>query len=247
MAQENKQIRVRVHIADSHEMLLEGLAARINASGFASVCGISRTLCECRSALSLQLPDVLILDLKQPDGNGIDLCMEIKNSRSQIRNIKILILTDYKHWVTVRYLLKNLDVSGYVLKTSPLSEVILGIDMIMEEEDKKFYCSKTRRIMRQEMEDEFFFLTVREQLLLRLIADNYTNEEIAERLPPVRKTARKTLSLETVKSYRKILLKKFAVLGTLKTELDKPDDTCRTIEMLKTAMQMGWIWTDIVP
>jgi DNA-binding NarL/FixJ family response regulator len=228
-------------------MLLEGLKAQINDSDAAWVCKTSPTLDDCRNNLSLLSPDVLILDLKQPDGNGIDFCKEIKKDRSQIRKIKILVLTDYKHWVTVRYLLSNIGVAGYVLKSSPLSEVLRGIKAIMTEPKEKFYCEKTQLIMRQEMKAKFFFLTLHQQRLLKLIAEDYTNEEIAQKLAPVRKTDSKTLSPETVKSYRKVLLRKFAVLGTVKTGKHKLDETYRTIEMLKAAMQMGLIWTDIVP
>jgi DNA-binding NarL/FixJ family response regulator len=227
---------MNVHIAIHRKMLLEGIHSFIDKSNYIVVTGISETLTDCRKALEKQpQPDVLLIDLSQviqPNPymltmnrnnipiNGILFCEEV---RKKYPDIKIVVLTCYNNWLTIRRML-DIGVSGYVLITSPLKEVLNAIDNAMDGE-YIYLCPKCARILhREEIRQPFFWVTVREQIQLRLIAEGLANMSIAKKL---------FRSIETIKSNRKNLKAKF--------------ECSSTITMLKEATKMGLIWEDIVP
>lgn len=228
---------IKVHIVDHHKMLVAGIYSLIDQSQIAIVSGISETLTDCRRALQKQQPDVLLTELSHlvigdPDFplnkkknkkggyyNGIDFCEDVKHCYP---HIKIVVLTGYSNWTVVRRMLK-IGVSGYVLKTSPLYEVLNAIDSVMDGNDT-YLCEKSRLQLRKEIGGPFFWATVAEQKFLRQLAEGFTNEEIADKL---------CLAHNTIITRRKLLIQKFGGEGS--------------INMLKKAMQMGLIWEDLIP
>lgn len=190
---------ITVHITDDHKMLVEGLSNSINESGVATVTGVSHTLAESRKVLAFQTPDVLLLDLNLPDGNGIDFCSEI-NLRYPA--VKILVLTTHDEYSVAKRVLNN-GASGYILKNSLSEEVIAGIEAVMNGET--FLCEEIDVLMKKESEHAVW-LTTRERELLRLIVDGYTNQEIADKL---------YLGVETIKTYRKNLILKLGARNSM--------------------------------
>jgi DNA-binding NarL/FixJ family response regulator len=234
---------IKVHIADHHKMLIDGLYSVIDKSEFAIVSGITETLTDCWKALEKQQPDVLLIELshlikgnpdfpkKKEQGkgkkkgkkrrvlyyNGIDFCEDVQQVYP---HIKIIVLTDYSNWVVVRRMLE-IGVSGYILKISPLYEVTDVIDRVMN--GNICLCKKSTLLLRQEIKEHYFWVTVGEQELLRLLAEGLTNQEIADKL---------CLAHETIKTQRKLLIQKFGGEGTINT--------------LKKAMQLGLVWEDFI-
>lgn len=184
---------ITVHITDDHKMLIEGLSALINESDIATVTGMSYTLEACRKTFAFQRPDVLLLDLQLPDGNGLDFCSEIKQKYPQL---KVLALTTYCEYSTVRRMMDN-GADGYVLKNAIFDEILEGIEAVMRGE--LFLCKDAQSLLRKEPSQNVY-LTPTERSILRLIAEGYKNKEIADQL---------SLSVETIKSYRKNLILKF--------------------------------------
>ena len=190
---------INVHIIDDHRMLVEGLCISINESGIAKVTGISHTLAECRNALTVQSPDVLLLDVNLPDGSGIDFCAEI---RKKYPSIKVLVLTTHDEYSVARRVLDN-GALGYILKNALSEKVIAGIEAVMN--GKTFLCDEIEVLMKKHGEQPVW-LTAREQELLRLIVDGYTNQEIADKV---------FLSVETIKTYRKNLILKLGAKNSM--------------------------------
>lgn len=190
---------ITVHITDDHKMLVEGLSNSINESGVATVTGVSHTLAESRKALVFQTPDVLLLDLNLPDGNGIDFCSEIN---LKYPGVKILVLTTHDEYSVAKRVLNN-GASGYILKNSLSEEVIAGIEAVMNGET--FLCEEIDVLMKKESEHAVW-LTTRERELLRLIVDGHTNQEIADKL---------YLGVETIKTYRKNLILKLGARNSM--------------------------------
>ncbi|MDR2917669.1 MAG: response regulator transcription factor [Tannerella sp.] len=227
---------IKVHIADHHKMLVDGIYSLIDRSEIAIVSGISETLADCRRALQKQQPDVLLTELSHlvigdPDFplnkkkdtkggyyNGIDFCEDVKH---YYPHVKIVVLTGYSNWTIVRRML-DIGVSGYVLKTSPLYEAVNAVDSVMD--GNIYLCEKSRLQLRKEIREHFFWVTVGEQKFLRQLAEGFTNEEIADRL---------CLAHSTIITKRKLLIQKFGGEGS--------------INMLRKAMQMGLIWEDLIP
>lgn len=190
---------IKVHIIDDHKMLVEGLCLSINESGIAKVIGTSNTLAECRKALKLNMPDVLLLDLNLPDGSGIDFCIEV---RQKYPAIKILVLTTHDEYSVAKRVMDS-GAAGYILKNAMSEEVIAGIEAVMNGEI--FLCDEIDILMKKQTE-QTVWLTAREQELLRLIVDGYTNQEIADKV---------FLSIETIKTYRKNLILKLGAKNSM--------------------------------
>ena len=89
---------INVIIVDDHKVVTKGFEHLINESGVAQVTGKAYSVAECRNILAKIQADVLLLDINLPDGNGIDLCTEIK---TEYPELKILMLTSYSELSTI--------------------------------------------------------------------------------------------------------------------------------------------------
>jgi len=188
---------IDVQIIDDHKLLTEGLVHAVNESGVANISAVYNTINDCRRGVADHCPDVLLLDILLPDGNGIEFCREIKKG---LPNVQILMISSLDELSIVRRCLHH-GASGYVLKNICSEELIAAIRSVYENE---IYLSKEFRKLANETEadDDTIWLTKREEEVLRLIAEGKSNPEIAEQL---------FLSPKTIKGYRKDLLVKFNV------------------------------------
>lgn len=190
---------ITIHITDDHKILTEGLSILINESKTTLVTGISHTLAECRSAFSFKRPDILLLDIQLPDGNGIDFCKEM---RGKYPELKILALTTHNEYSVVRRMMDN-GAHGYILKNSLSEEILAGIETIMNGEI--FLCEDVDILIKKQ-DEKNVWLTTRERELLRHIVDGCTNQEIADKL---------FLGVETIKTYRKNLILKLGAKNSM--------------------------------
>ena len=217
---------IKLHIADRHTMLIEGVCAYLRQTLAAEVeIGISPTLEQCRTDLAIRKPDVLLLEVCHQDGNGLGFCKEIRRSFPKLR---IVVFTDYKHWFTIHYVMKSCKASGYVLKSAPLEELPCAIRSVMRNET--FLCEKCTRLLRKSRTNMPLWVTVRESQVLKFLGKGYTSKEIAWGITAETKAE---ISELTVKDHRSNLLRKF--------------DVDNTASLLKLAMQMGLIWAEDVP
>ena len=118
---------IRIHIADDHRMLVEGLQTAIEGSGIAKVIDTSHTFDSCRKTLLFRRPDVLLLDISMPDGSGIDFCKEMHEAYP---DMKILMLTSYDEYTMVSRAVAA-GASGYIQKNALSEEVVKGIETVM--------------------------------------------------------------------------------------------------------------------
>jgi DNA-binding NarL/FixJ family response regulator len=189
---------IRVAVVDDHKMFVEGIERIIRESGIAEVTGKAHSARECWQMLAYEQPDVLLLDIHLPDGNGVDLCAEIL---AKYPGLKILALTSFSEYAVVNRMLDN-GALGYVLKNAMSEEILQGIETVVEGE--KFICEEVNLLLKKQ-KDQAIVLTGREQELLRLISEGYINTEIAEKM---------FLGVETINSYRKNLLFKLQARNT---------------------------------
>lgn len=190
---------ITVHITDDHKMLTEGLRILINETNIATVTGVSYSLSGCRNALAFKRPNVLLLDIKLPDGNGIDFCAEIRNKYPEL---KILALTTHDEYSVVRRMMEN-GANGYILKNALSEEIISGIEAVMNGD--VFLSEEVDNLIKKQ-KSQAIWLTAREQELLRLIVNGYTNQEMADKL---------YLGVETIKTYRKNLILKLGAKNSM--------------------------------
>lgn len=189
---------IDVYIADDHVMLVDGLTKVINESNDVRAKNVFYRIESCREALIFERPDVLLLDISLPDGNGVDYCKEV---HALYPDIKIIIITSHEEYSLARKALEN-GAMGYILKNSSVEEVMESIMSVYNGE--KYLCDKIESIIKRSVDNEVR-LSGREKEILKLIINGYTNPEIADRL---------FLSPLTIKGYRKNLLLKLGVKNT---------------------------------
>jgi len=180
---------VNIHMTDDESMLVELLIPVINNSGTARMTGCSFKLSECRKALAFGRPDVLLLDISLPDGNGIEFCAELHKKYPQM---KIIALTGHDEHSSVMMMLKN-GASGYVIKSEAVSEILEAIDTVMRGE---IYISNRMEQSMKKTTKETIIPTPREKEVLLMVAQGMSNPQIAERME---------IGLATVLSFRKKL------------------------------------------
>ena len=198
--------KIKVAIAEDQALFRECLAQNIGY--FENI----EVICEAANGAELlekmtALPDLVILDLNMPVLNGIETTQKLK---LLFPEIKIIILSVHDEDRFVARLV-NLGVSGYICKTSELSELKKAINMVME---SGFYFNETvLKALRSEAltknkTNDFSLkidLTQRELEILNLICKEYTTTEMAEKL---------FISPRTVDGHRNNLLEKTGARNT---------------------------------
>ena len=186
---------INLQIVDDHRMVVESLSKLINESGIALVSEVYYNLESCRSGLAKALPDVLMLDIGLPDGDGVDFCTEIKKS---FPDLKIIMLTTYKEFSIAKRALHN-GALGYILKNAESEEMLAGIKAVNQGE--QFLCEGIDLLLKEKKGTEVIWLTNREKEVLKYIADGCTTKEIADAI---------FRDAETVKSCRRNLFIKLS-------------------------------------
>ena len=191
--------RIDVNILDDHTMVCEGLTDAINRSDVAHVSRTFNTIESCRQAFCERRPDVLLLDISIPDGDGAAFCQEVIESYPKVKVVAVTIHDEYS--VIRRF--TDLGIHGYVLKSSTVDTLIEAIVSVWQ---GRRYVSAEAETILQQGAAQAVSLTAVEQNILRLVCDGMTNPQIADQL---------NLSTETVNWYRKRLLAKFGVNNTV--------------------------------
>lgn len=182
---------INVQIVDDHKMVVESLGKLINESDIARVTAAYYNLEACRHGLSAAVPDILLLDIGLPDGDGVDFCAEIMKAYPQL---KIIMLTSYKEFSIAKRALHN-GALGYILKNAMSEEMFAGIDAVSRGE--QFLCEEIDLLFSDKRHEEVVWLSNREKEILQYIADGNTTKEIADKI---------FRDIETVRTYRKNLL-----------------------------------------
>ncbi len=189
----------KVFITDDHYMVVEGIRSLLQNQQNVEWMGHAMNAASCISFLKNQTVDVLFLDVNLPDKNGIDLCKEIKDKYPLI---KVIGLSSFNQLSFIEKMIAN-GASGYVLKNATQAELVDAIESVMD--GQVFMSNEVASIVRKGPDPKIPVITRREQEVLALIAEGFTNGEIAEKL---------FISTTTVDSHRKSLLAKFDVKNT---------------------------------
>jgi DNA-binding NarL/FixJ family response regulator len=193
---------IHVYITDDQEVVVESLQHSINCSGFAQVTACFNDLKSCREGLANALPDVLILDVGLPDGNGDDFCAEITALYPQL---KVLMFSSYD---SINIALRSFDngATGYIVKDASIDEILNGIQSVAKGE--KFLSKNLDLLMRrflEKKEQPDVFVSKREKDVLNGFSKGLSASDIALIL---------SLSEETVIRCSRDLMLKFEVSNT---------------------------------
>ncbi len=195
---------LRLLVVDDHEVVREGLVALLSRHDEFQVVAEAGTVAESLLAARRFEPDLVIMDVRLPDGSGIEACREI---RAEFPSIRVVMLTSYPDEEAVLSAILA-GASGYLLKqvrgrdlVSALEAVGRG-DSLLDPAVTERVLERVRRVANGQDHDELADLTAQERKILLLVAEGKTNKEIA---------ADVFLSDKTVKNYVSSILSKLSL------------------------------------
>jgi DNA-binding NarL/FixJ family response regulator len=191
----------RVFLLDDHEIVRRGLRELFETEDDLQIVGEAATAEEAIGRIPATQPDVAVLDVRLPDGDGIEVCREI---RSRHQEIACLMLTSFADDEAV-YAAIMAGASGYVLKQVRGDDLVDAVRRVGNGEsllDPAVTARVLDRLRRQGEDDELAGLTDQEKRLLDLIAQGLTNRQIGEHM---------YLAEKTIKNYVSNLLTKLGM------------------------------------
>ena len=189
---------ISIIIADDHKMVAQALKQVIEAKDSAEVTGIALTIADAAGQLEEKKPDLLLLDIAMPDGDGIEALPELRKAS---QDTKIIILTMYSEAEVIQRAIKS-GVDGYLMKDSDAEEILAAIEHVSNGER---YISPAAESKAAALTETIPQLTPREREVLKLIVEGKSSREAAKVL---------YLGFETVRSYTKYLRQKLGVKNT---------------------------------
>lgn len=180
-------------LLDDHEIVRRGLRELLEAEGDLVVVGEAGTAEEAYGRIPATSPDVAVLDVRLPDGDGIEVCREI---RSKHPEIACIMLTSFSDDEAV-YASIMAGAAGYLLKQVRGSDLVNGVRRVAAGEsllDPQVTTRVLDRLRHREGDDELASLTDQERRILGLIAEGLTNRQIGERLFLAEKTVKNYVS-----------------------------------------------------
>jgi DNA-binding NarL/FixJ family response regulator len=176
-------VRIRIALIDDHPVVLGGLDAALGSIDDLVVVAHAQSVREGRQVLGRVDVDVALLDIRLPDGNGLQLLQELGPDRRPAVIILSSFLTTQYVAASVRF-----GAQGFVLKTAPLPELIEAIRRVAAG-GSAFTAEQLR-----EGNSGYVSLTPRERDVLRLVIRGRSNEEIGAEIKASRKTVEAHLS-----------------------------------------------------
>ena len=198
--------KVTILIVDDHKIVRDGIRSLIENEEHLVIVGEAANGKEAIDAAESITPDLIIMDINMPQMDGIEATRAIKKIHP---SIKVLALT----MVVESYQIRNMieaGASGYILKSSNQEELINAITEV-DKGNVHFSDEATKAILEEMVNPNLnaskneFEITDREKDVLKLIVDEFTNQEIADKL---------FISVRTVDAHRRNLLQKIGAKNT---------------------------------
>lgn len=195
--------QIRVLVVDDHPFFRTGIMQWLNQQGELACCGEAGSVAQARKAIQETNPDVVLLDLHLPDGDGLDLCLEATQENPGMR---ILCLT-HRDENTFAHRALRAGARGYVMKSEATERVLAGILAVMNGE---IFVSRqvAARALHNLFPDpasaspDLARLSDRELQVFQLIGAGCGNREVSEALK---------ISPKTVETYRERLKEKLSL------------------------------------
>lgn len=193
---------IKVFLVDDHEVVRAGLRGLLEMEDLIEVVGEAGSVEEALRRVPAADPDVAVLDVRLPDGDGVELCREL---RSRMPELRCLMLTSYSDDKAL-FAAIMAGASGYVLKQIKGNDLVSAIRRVGAGEsliDPSLTARVLERLRQGPKQDERLQrLSEQEKRVLDLLSEGLTNRQIAERL---------YLSEKTVKNYVSKMLSKLGM------------------------------------
>ncbi|MDQ5930208.1 MAG: hypothetical protein QG594_1995 [Bacteroidota bacterium] len=202
---------IKVHLADDHQILIDGITRLLETHTGYEVVGASLNGTEIYEDVSKNKADVLVLDISMPQKDGIDLLKEFNHKGYPC---KVIILSSYDDLKIVKEVMR-LGASGYLTKQCAGENIVEAIQTVYEGEE--YFCKDVREKIFNKAKKNIpklitnkstmiETLTEREIEIITLIALEYSGKEISEQL---------YISTNTVETHRKNIVKKLKAKNTI--------------------------------
>ncbi len=204
--------KIRVHIADDHQILIDGVKAVLNLEPNIEVNGFSLNGVQVIEWFQNNSADVLILDINMPEMDGIDV---LKNLKKNQVSCQVIVLSSYDDIKLVKEVLQ-MGAQGFVPKKSAGEHIVTAVYRVAD--GQQYFTDDVKEKMMQTLingqskddgsQDGVLIssLTKREVQVLKLVAQQYSTREIANELH---------ISESTVETHRKNLMKKVKVKNSV--------------------------------
>src|SRR6266516_1697330 len=192
---------LRVLVVDDHEVVRQGLVAMLDRRPGFSVVAQAGSVAESVDQARLHRPDIVVMDVRLPDGSGVEACRAI---REELPGTRVIMLTSFPDDEAVLSAIVA-GASGYLLKQIRARDLVSALEAIGRGESlldpavTERVLERVRRIAAGDANNELSVLTAQERKILMLVAEGKTNKEIA---------ADVFLSDKTVKNYVSSILSK---------------------------------------
>ncbi len=215
---EGVRVTAKVFLVDDHEVVRVGVRELLNSADDLDVVGEAGSVAEALALVPVSGADVAVLDVRLPDGNGIELCREL---RSRLPELRCLMLTSFTDDEALFDAIMA-GASGFVLKRILGTDLVSAVRTVASGEsllDARSTSALLNRIRREREEgDPVRMLTEQERVVLEHIGEGLTNKQIADAM---------FLAEKTVKNYVSHLLAKLGLerrtqAAVLATRLRKP-------------------------
>jgi DNA-binding NarL/FixJ family response regulator len=196
-------VPIRVFLLDDHEIVRRGLRDLLEAEDDIEVVGEAATAEQALGRIPPTRPDVAVLDVRLPDGDGVEVCREI---RSRHPEIQCLMLTSFADDEAL-FAAIMAGAAGYILKQIRGNDLVEAVRKVASGAsllDPAVTAKVLERLRAEPKEEDegLAKLTEQERRILDLIAEGYTNRQIAEKI---------YLAEKTVKNYVSSLLAKLGM------------------------------------
>jgi two-component system response regulator DevR len=187
---------IRVLIVDDHTVVRLGLRTLLSHTAGFRVVGEAQTVAEAVQLNEQMRPDVVLMDVRLPDGSGVEACRRIKADHPEAR---VVMLTSYSDEEAIVGAVMA-GASGYLLKQADAERLTQSIrdaaagDSTLDPRAAGALLTQFRELSAKQAEAELAGLTDRERRMLALIAEGYTNRAIGEVLHLSEKTVRNHVS-----------------------------------------------------
>ncbi|MFI5755986.1 response regulator [Streptomyces sp. NPDC051569] len=196
--------KITVFLVDDHEVVRRGVYELLSVEDDIEVVGEAGTAADAMARIPATRPDVAVLDVRLPDGSGVEVCREV---RSRDEDIHCLMLTSYADDEALFDAIMA-GASGYVLKAIRGSELLTAVRdvaagrSLLDPEATARVLARLRDGTGPKSDDKLAGLTDQERRILDLIGEGLTNRVIGERLH---------LAEKTIKNYVSSLLSKLGM------------------------------------
>ena len=193
---------VRIFLLDDHEVVRRGLRGLLEAEEDFEVTGEASTAEEALRRIPATRPDVAVLDVRLPDGSGVEVCREVRDAHPEINCLMLTSFADDEALFSAIMA----GAAGYVLKQIKGTDLIDAVRRVANGESL-LDPSVTKQVLERlrapsQQQDELSGLSPQERKILELIGEGYTNRQIADTIH---------LAEKTVKNYVSNLLSKLGM------------------------------------